>query len=145
MQLKISLVHCLLGPNYRLLGGNYGLVAANYRLVPANHKMIRCGKGEMRLVRALAGDFNPLSATGLKLIRPCSKFIRQAAKGIYAKSPPFANLWSAIYIMCIGFRCLKRRIGGEATHTYTKQASRCDKRAPLRLMGGLIRYLADLT
>ena len=145
MQLKISLVHCLLGPNYRLPGANYGLVAANYRLVPANHKMIRCGKGEMRLARAFAGDFNPFSATGLKLIRPCSKFIRQAAKGIYAKFPPFANLWSAIYIMCIGFRCLRRRIGGEATHTYTKPASRCDKRAPLRLMGGLIRYLADLT
>lgn len=145
MQLKISLVHCLLGPNYRLLGGNYGLVAANDSLAPANHKMIRCGKGEMRLARAFVGDFNPLSATGLKLIRPCSKFIRQAAKGIYAKFPPFANLWSAIYIMCISFRCLKRRIGGEAAHTYTKPASRCDKRVPLRLMGGLIRYLADLT
>ena len=139
MQLKISLVHCLLGPNYRLPGGNYGLVAANYRLASANHKMIRCGKGEMRLARAFAGDFNPLSATGLKLIRPCSKLIRQAAKGIYAKFPPFANLWSAIYIMCIGFRCSKRRIGGEAAHTSTKPASRCDKRVPLRLMGGLIR------
>ena len=145
MQLKISLVHCLPGPNYRLPGGNYGLVAANYRLASANNKMIRCGKGEMRLARAFVGDFNPLSATGLKLIRPCSKFIQQAAKGIYAKFPPFANLWSAIYIMCIGFRCLKRRIGGEAAHTYTKQASRCDKLAPLRLMGGLIRDLADLT
>ena len=145
MQLKISLVHCLLGPNYRLPGGNYGLVAANYRLASANHKMIRCGKGEMRLARAFAGDFNPLSATGLKLICPCSKFIRQAVKGIYAKFPPFANLWSAIYIMCIGFRCSKRRIGGEAAHTSTKPASRCDKRVPLRLMGGLIRYLADLT
>ena len=120
-------------------------MAANDSLAPANHKMIRCGKGEMRLARAFVGDFNPLSATGLKLIRPCSKFIRQAAKGIYAKFPPFANLWSAIYIMCISFRCLKRRIGGEAAHTYTKQASRCDKRVPLRLMGGLIRYLADLT
>ena len=138
MQLKISLVHCLLGPNY-------GLVAANYRLASANHKMIRCGKGEMRLARAFAGDFNPLSATGLKLICPCSKFIRQAVKGIYAKFPPFANLWSAIYIMCIGFRCSKRRIGGEAAHTSTKPASRCDKRVPLRLMGGLIRDLADLT
>lgn len=145
MQLKISLVHCLPGPNYRLLGGNYGLVAANDSLASANHKMIRCGKGEMRLARAFVGDFNPLSATGLKLIRPCSKLIRQAAKGIYAKFPPFANLWPAIYIMCIGFRCLKRRIGGEAAHTYTKQASRCDKRVPLRLTGGLIRYLADLT
>lgn len=145
MQLKISLVHCLLGPNYRLLGGNYGLVAANDSLAPANHKMIRCGKGEMRLVRAFVGDFNPLSATGLKLIRPCSKLIRQAAKGIYAKFPPFANLWSAIYIMCIGFRCLKRRIGGEAVHTYTKPASRCNKLAPLRLTDGLIRDLADLT
>ncbi len=145
MQLKISLVHCLLGPNYRLPGGNYGLVAANYRLASANHKMIRCGKGEMRLARAFAGDFNPLSATGLKLICPCSKFIRQAVKGIYAKFPPFANLWSAIYIMCIGFRCSKRRIGGEAAHTSTKPASRCDKRVPLRLMGGLIRDLADLT
>lgn len=138
MQLKISLVHCLPGPNYRLLGRNYGLVAANDSLAPANHKMIRCGKGEMRLARAFFGDFNPLSATGLKLIR-------QAAKGIYAKFPPFANLWSAIYIMCIGFRCLRRRIGGEAAHTYTKPASSCDKRVPLRLMGGLIRYLADLT
>lgn len=145
MQLKISLVHCLLGPNYRLLGGNCGLVAANYRLASANNKMIRCGKGEMRLARAFAGDFNPFLATGLKLIRPCSKFIRQAAKGIYAKFPPFANLWSALYIMCIGFRCLRRRIGGEAAHTYTKPASRCDKRVPLRLTGGLIRYLADLT
>lgn len=145
MQLKISLVHCLLGPNYRLPGGNYGLVAANYRLASANHKMIRCGKGEMRLARAFVGDFNPLSATGLKLICPCSKFIRQAVKGIYAKFPPFANLWSAIYIMCIGFRCSKRRIGGEAAHTSTKPASRCDKRVPLRLMGGLIRDLADLT
>lgn len=145
MQLKISLVHCLLGPNYRLPGGNYGLVAANYRLASANHKMIRCGKGEMRLARAFAGDFNPLSATGLKLICPCSKFIRQAVKGIYAKFPPFANLWSAIYIMCIGFRCSKRRIGGEAAHTSTKPASRCDKRVLLRLMGGLIRDLADLT
>lgn len=138
MQLKISLVHCLPGPNYRLLGRNYGLVAANDSLAPANHKMIRCGKGEMRLARAFFGDFNPLSATGLKLIR-------QAAKGIYAKFPPFANLWSAIYIMCIGFRCLKRRIGGEAAHTYTKPASRCDKLAPLRLTDGLIRDLADLT
>lgn len=145
MQLKISLVHCLPGPNYRLLGGNYGLVAANDSLAPANNKMIRCGKGEMRLVRAFVGDFNPLSATGLKLIRPCSKLIRQAAKGIYAKFPPFANLWSAIYIMCIGFRCLKRRIGGEAVHTYTKPASRCNKLAPLRLTDGLIRDLADLT
>lgn len=145
MQLKISLVHCLLGPNYRLPGGNYGLVAANYRLASANHKMIRCGKGEMRLARAFAGDFNPLSATGLKLICPCSKFIRQAVKGIYAKFPPFANLWSAIYIMCISFRCLTRRIGGEAAHTYTKLASRCDKLAPLRLTDGLIRDLADLT
>ena len=145
MQLKISLVHCLPGPNYRLLGGNYGLVAANDSLAPANHKMIRCGKGEMRLVRAFVGDFNPLSATGLKLIRPCSKLIRQAAKGIYAKFPPVANLWSAIYIMCIGFRCLKRRIGGEAVHTYTKPASRCNKLAPLRLTDGLIRDLADLT
>ena len=138
MQLKISLVHCLPGPNYRLLGRNYGLVAANDSLAPANHKMIRCGKGEMRLARAFFGDFNPLSATGLKLIR-------QAAKGIYAKFPPFANLWSAIYIMCIGFRCLRRRIGGEAAHTYTKSASRCDKLAPLRLTDGLIRDLADLT
>lgn len=145
MQLKISLVHCLLGPNYRLLGGNYGLVAANDSLAPANHKMIRCGKGKMRLVRAFFCDFNPLSATGLKLIRPCPKLIRQAAKGIYAKFPPFANLWSAIYIMCIGFRCLKRRIGGEAAHTYIKPASRCDKLAPLRLTDGLIRDLADLT
>lgn len=145
MQLRISLVHCLLGPNYRLLGGNYGLVAANDSLASANHKMIRCGKGEMRLARAFVGDFNPFSATGLKLIRPCSKFIRQAAKGIYAKFPPFANLWSAIYIMCIGFRCLKRRIGGEAAHTYTKPASRCDKLALLRLTDGLIRDLADLT
>ena len=145
MQLKISLVHCLLGPNYRLLRGNYGLVAANDSLASANHKMIRCGKGEMRLARAFVGDFNPLSATGLKLIRPCSKLIRQAAKGIYAKFPPFANLWSAIYIMCIGFRCLKRRIGGEAAHTYTKPASRCDNLAPLRLTDGLIRDLADLT
>ena len=145
MQLKISLVHCLPGPNYRLLGGNYGLVAAIYRLASANNKMIRCGKGEMRLARVFAGDFNPLSATGLKHIRPCSKFIRQAAKGIYAKFPPFANLWSAIYIMCIGFRCLTRRIGGEAAHTYTKPASRCDKLAPLRLTDGLIRDLADLT
>ena len=128
-----------------MVAANYRLVAANYRLVPANHKMIRYGKGEMRLARAFAGDFNPLSATGLKLIRPCSKFIRQAAKGIYAKFPPFANLWSAIYIMCIGFRCLTRRIGGEAAHTYTKPASRCDKLAPLRLTDGLIRDLADLT
>ena len=130
MQLKISLVHCLLGPNYRLLGGNYGLVAANDSLVPANHKMIRCGKGKMRLERAFVSDFNPLSATGLKHIRSCSKFIRQAAKGIYAKFPPLANLWSAIYIMCIGFRCLRRRIEGEAAHIYTKQASNCDKLAP---------------
>lgn len=145
MQLKISLVHCLLGPNYRLLPPNHSFLSANDSLASANHKMIRCGKGEMRLARAFVGDFNPLSATGLKLIRPCSKLIRQAAKGIYAKFPPFANLWSAIYIMCIGFRCLKRRIGGEAAHTYTKPASRCDKLAPLRLTDGLIRDLADLT
>ena len=115
MQLKISLVHCLLGPNYRLLGGNYGLVAANDSLAPANHKMIRCGKGEMRLARAFAGDFNPFFGNRIKTYTSLLEVYPTGGKGYLCKVSSVCKLMVChiynVYRLSM-FEAENRRRGG---------------------------------